>query len=98
MRMVSKKRSVTMVQAPSKPVKVFRVRGVSASIFQNQSSSDGRDVTFYKVALQRTYKEGREFKHTSNFGRDDIPVARYLLQQAWEFILSEEATANSSNS
>jgi hypothetical protein len=88
-----------MVQAPSKPVKVFRIRGVSASVFQNQSSSDGRDVTFYKVALQRTYKDGREFKHTTSFGRDDLPVARHVLQQAWEFILKEEATGgNNDNS
>ena len=83
-----------MVQAPSKPVKVFRVRGVSASVFQNQSTTDGRDVTFYKVALQRTYKDGKEFKTTSSFSRDDLPVARHVLQQAWEFILGAEAAAN----
>lgn len=84
-----------MVQAPTKPVKVFRVRGVSASVFQNQSTADGRDAVFYKVALQRTYKDGKEFKTTSSFGRDDLPVARHVLQQAWEFILGAESSASS---
>jgi hypothetical protein len=83
-----------MVQAATKPVKVFRVRGISASVFQNQSTAEGRDAVFYKVALQRTYKDGNEFKTTSSFGRDDLPVARHVLQQAWEFILSAEAAGN----
>ena len=53
---------------------------------------EGREVTFHKVSLQRTYKTDEdEFKTTSSFGRDDVPVARLLLQRAWEFILETEA-------
>ena len=77
--------------APTKPLKVFRNRGISASVFENHSRNDGRDVTFHKVSLQRTYKDGDEFKTTNSFSRDDLPVARHVLQQAWEFILNLEA-------
>jgi hypothetical protein len=84
-----------MLQAPTKPVKVFRVRGVSASVFQNQSSNEGKETTFFKVSLQRTYKDGKEFKTTTSFSRDDLPIARHVLQQAWEYILGEESTNNS---
>ena len=84
-----------MAQASVKPVKVFRSRGVSASVFANHAKSDGRDITFHKVSLQRTYKDGDEWKTTTSFGRDDLPVARLLLDRAWEFILDAEASHSS---
>lgn len=84
-----------MAQASQKPVKVFRSRGVSASIFANHAKSDGRDITYHKVSLQRTYKDGDEWKTTTSFGRDDLPVARLLLDRAWEFILDAEASPSS---
>ena len=84
-----------MAQTSTKPVKVFRSRGVSASIFANHAKSDGRDITFHKVSLQRTWKDGDEWKSTSSFGRDDLPVVRLLLDRAWEFILDAESTHSS---
>lgn len=75
----------------TKPVQTFRLRGLSASVFANQAKVEGRDVTFHKVAIQRTYREGDEFKTTTNLGRDDLPLACLLLQRAWEFILDVEA-------
>ena len=75
-----------------KPVKVIRVRGVSASIFANHGKSDGRDITFHKVSLQRSYKDGDEWKQTTSFGRDDLPVVSLVMKRAWEFILDTEAS------
>jgi hypothetical protein len=75
-----------------KPVKVIRLRGVSASIFANHGKSDGRDITFHKVSVQRSYKDGDEWKQTTSFGRDDLPVVTMVLQRAWEFILDTEAS------
>ena len=74
---------------PSKPAKVFRLRGVSASVFANKPPK-GRDVPFYKVGLQRTYMDGDEFKTTTSFSRDDLPIVNLLIQRAWEFILETE--------
>lgn len=75
----------------TKPLKTFRHRGLSASVFENHAKDPESDVTFHKVSLQRTYKDGDEFKTTTSFGRDDLPVAVLLLQRAWEFILDAEA-------
>jgi len=44
-----------MAQNPSKPVKTFRLRGISVSVFANQAKSEGRDIVFHKVSVQRTY-------------------------------------------
>ena len=79
------------VSGSTKPVQVFRLRGVSASIFENHAKSGDREITFHKVTLQRTYKDGEEFKTTTSFSRDDLPIATLLLQRAWEFILNAEA-------
>lgn len=81
-----------MAQTSNKPVKVFRLRGISASVFENHAKSDGRDISFHKVSLQRTYRDGDEWKTTTSFGRDDLPVAKLVLEQAWEFILESEAS------
>jgi hypothetical protein len=74
-----------------KPIKTIRLRGVSASIFANPAKVDGRDITFHKVSIQRAYKDGDDWKHTSSFGRDDLPVVSTVLRRAWEFILDTEA-------
>ena len=75
-----------------KPVKVIRLRGVSASIFANHGKSDGRDITFHKVSVQRSYKDGDEWKQTTSFGRDDLPVVNLVLKRAWEFILDTQGS------
>ena len=81
------------VAQSQKPVKVIRLRGISASIFANRAKSDGRDLTFHKVSVQRSYKDGEEWKQTTSFGRDDLPVVNMILRRAWEFILDTEATS-----
>lgn len=74
-----------------KPVRVFRLRGITASVFANQAETKNGDITFYKVSIQRTYKDGNDFKTTTSFGRDDLPLVRLLSDRAWQFILDTEA-------
>jgi len=75
----------------TKPVKIFRHRGISASVFANSRTDGGK---FHKVNLQRAYKKDDRFEHNASFGRDEIPIARMLLQKAWEFVLEQEAAGN----
>ena len=77
----------------NKPVKTFRFRGISASVFENTTYADNQPVRFYKVSLQRAFKRDGKFEHNSSFGRDDIPVAKYVLDEAWRFILEQEAVS-----
>ena len=70
------------------PVFTQRRKGVNVSVFENQLQ-EGK--AFFKASLQRTYKEGEEFKTTNSLSRDDIPVAMLLLQKAYEFVLDSEA-------
>ncbi|MCA9073691.1 MAG: hypothetical protein KDA93_01570 [Planctomycetaceae bacterium] len=77
----------------NQPIETFRLRGVSASVFENQTDDDR---PFYKVSLVRTYKDGDQFKTTSTFSRDDLPIVAHLAHQAWESILECEQEQRSS--
>ena len=79
---------------PNKPWKVFRSNGVSASVFQNTVKTPEGERIYPKVSLTRTYREGTEFKSTNSLGRDDLPVASLLLQQAWASIVNAETEAD----
>lgn len=43
------------------------------------------------MTIQRTYRDGNEFKNTTAFGRDDLPIVSLLVGQASEFILDAES-------
>lgn len=84
--------SSTNSKPAAKPVQTFRLKGVTASVFENESE-DGNS-TFHKVSLQRIYRAGNEWKTTQSLNRDDLPIAELLLKKAWEFILETEAKGN----
>ncbi len=71
----------------TKPVKTFRFRGISASVFSNENEKG--DV-FYKVSIVRTYKDGRDFKTTPTYSVNELPIVSLVTNQAFEFILNEE--------
>jgi hypothetical protein len=85
----SEKKTVSTAQAPApnRPLRVFKARGVSCAVFQNQTTIDGRPVTFLKAEMRRVYRDGEEFKTTHALSVNDVPVARLLLEQAFAFML-----------
>ena len=80
-----------MESRSNRPVEVFRASGVSASVFKNLPKTEDRATPFYKVTLERFYKDGDKPKSTNSLGRNDLPVAALLLQKAWNFIVEAEA-------
>jgi len=85
--------------ASTKPTKSFRLRGVSVSVFENSAKTKDREVTFHKVAIQRSYRDSDgEWQNTTSFGRDDLPVLGLLLKQAWQHILEIEASRGKDDS
>ncbi len=79
-------------EAKTKPVKVFRDRRVSVSIFPHQVTVRDQERTFHSVSIQRSYKDGDSYKSTHSLGKDDLPVVQLLVAQAWEWIAKEEAS------
>lgn len=82
-------------QQPTKPVQVFRARGVKVSVFENRTG----ETVWFKTTLLRIYREteSEEWKTTTSLSRDDLPIAARLLQKAWDFILETESGRNGGN-
>lgn len=78
-----------------KPVRKFRLRGISVSVFANETKVRGEDSVFHKVSIQRTFRDGDEFRSTSSFNRDDLPIVELLTRRAWEFIHDAESSKDS---
>ena len=55
-----------------------------------------RDGIRHDVTLHRRFRNGDLWQGSQRFGRDDIPVVRYLLDQAHEWILVQKEPAGPS--
>lgn len=75
----------------TKPVKVFRDRLLSVSVFRNRIKVRSYDRTFHSVSIQRRYKDGDAYKTAHSFGKDDVPALQLLLGQAWAWMVNDEA-------
>jgi hypothetical protein len=79
--------------ATNKPVQAFRMRGISVAVFANlvaRKNGNGK-YPVHNISLQRTYRDGDDYKTTSVFRRDDLPILQRLLQQAWDYIFEVES-------
>lgn len=76
----------------NKPVQVFRIHGVSAKVFENRTESG---LLYYKVHIERTYKDGKDWKTTASFNVDDMPLIIYVASKASRYVerLSEQQSA-----
>lgn len=61
-----------------KPVKEFRVGSVKAAVWKN----DGN----LSVTLQKSYKDGEEWKNTSTLFHGDVVCAIKALERAEQFL------------
>ena len=78
----------------NKPVAKFQYRGIVASVFRNETD---HGAAFFKVTIARIYKDGDQFKSTSSFSRDDLPLVTQIANDAWRWILENDAKESQSN-
>jgi hypothetical protein len=76
----------------AQPEKTFRMGLVSASVFVNEfeTADPRRKKTRRNVVLQRSYKDGDEWKQTNSFGLGELPAAIRVLQLAQSHVESQE--------
>lgn len=83
--------TMTSAKENTSPIAAFRMKGVSVAVYGNQIK--GQPVPLFKVSIKKNVFDKGEFKSVSSLGRDDLPVARHLLEQAWLKIIDLEAEA-----
>ena len=71
-----------------KPVHKIRAGTVSCAIWQNEIVVSGRKVVVLKASVERRYKDASgEWKSGTSLSRNEIPLAVYCLQKAFEHII-----------
>jgi hypothetical protein len=78
-------------QEKKKPVRVFGIGNVSASIFE-QTANDRR--SFHTVSLQRSWLDEEEQRqYSSSLALADLPAAVEVLRMAMSFIATDQGEA-----
>jgi hypothetical protein len=80
------------------PVAKFKAGQVSSALWENQIQVKGASVTILKATVQRRYKnkEG-DWQSSGSFSRNEIPLAIYCLQKAFEKIIELQKEESASN-
>lgn len=73
----------------TRPVHEVRLGRIKAAIWENETQNGTR----HNVTVSRLYKDGEEWKDSTSFGRDDLPLVAKVVDQAhsWIFTQSHEA-------
>ena len=72
------------------PLQRFRAGQVSCALFENSIQVNGEDRQIIKATLGRRYKDRNgNWKTSQSYSRNEIPLAIYVLQKAFEAIIEK---------
>ena len=70
------------------PVAKFRAGQVSSAIWENEVQMPRGAVNILKATVQRRYKDRNgEWRSSTSFSRNEIPLAIYCLQKSFEHMI-----------
>ena len=83
-----------------KPVAKFQAGQISAALWENEIEVKGRTVSVLKATVQRRYKDNKtdSWKSSGSFSRNEIPLAIYCLQKAFEKIIETQSEQSDNGS
>ena len=84
------------------PVAKFRAGQVSSAVWRNEIQVKGKAITVLKATVQRRYKDKEgNWQSSGSLSRNEIPLAIYCLQKAFEKIIEtqheDSSNGNSNN-
>jgi hypothetical protein len=65
---------------------------IRAAVWENETQNGTR----HNVSFSRLYKDGEEWKDSSSFGRDDLPLLGKVADLAHTWIFEQGGSANGS--
>ncbi len=83
-------------EVKNRPVHEIRFGRIRAAIWQNETENGMR----HNVTISRLYKDGDDWKDSTSFGRDDLPLVAKVCDQAhtWIFEHGSEKSNGSGHS
>ena len=79
-------------EAKSRPVHEIRMGRVRAAIWANETQNGTR----HNVTVSRIYKDGDDWKDSTSFGRDDLPLLVKVVDQCHDWIFEHSGGSNRS--
>ena len=70
----------------SKPIKRFRCGAISASLWVDRKTVEGKPVEYHSISITKSYKDGDDWKHTNSFSTEDLPKVALLATEAYKYI------------
>ena len=69
--------------AKKRPVYEVRLGRIKAAVWENETENGTR----HNVTISRLYRDGEQWKDTTSFGRDDLPIVGKVadLAHSWIF-------------
>ena len=69
----------------AKPVAKFRAGQVTCAVWENPITVGNRQQTILKASVSRRYQDkSGNWKSSQSFSRNEIPLAIYVLQKAFD--------------
>jgi hypothetical protein len=75
--------------AGNKPAHEVRLGNIKATIWLNDTTQGPR----YNTTLERTYRDGEEWKTSDSFGRDDLLTVGFVAQEALRWIMEQKQSS-----
>lgn len=75
----------------NRPLAKFKAGSVVCAVWENEAQIGGQTKTVLKATVERRYKAEDGWKSSGSYGRNEIPLVRHVLQQAFELILQERS-------
>lgn len=80
-------------EAKNRPVHEIRFGRIRAAIWQNETENGTR----HNVTISRLYKDGDDWKDSTSFGRDDLPLVAKVCDQAHSWIFEQSSNGSNGN-
>ncbi len=79
----------------TQPVKKFRAGQVACALWENEIVVQGTTKKVLKASVERRYTDkSGTWKSSGSFSRNEIPLAIYCLQKAFEAIVEEQQSGS----
>lgn len=76
-----------------RPVHEIRMGRIKAAIWENETQQGTR----HNVSISRLYRDGEQWKDSTSFGRDDLPLVQKVADVAHIWIFANATSSPSGN-
>jgi len=68
------------------PIRTFNSGVLTVSVWENTAQKDGETFTTHSVTIQRSFRDGNEWKQSTSLRNKDLPIVQIMLTKAFEFM------------